>query len=159
MTITIITAEQRSRGCRRSYERTIQNCIDCGNPYSVACNMRKRSLRCPKCRMDYRREYKRAGRVRGIVSGTAFGGPYRVLHDPCDTFGYNSSFSRSEIDDMLKFGYLAIGTVFQRNGSRYVVEPCCDDGLVLRRVEASQLPPAKAGGLPFQISSHEETEV
>ena len=138
MTITIITAEQRSRGARRTHERTIQNCIDCGNPYSVASSMRKRSLRCTKCRADYRRDYKRACRVRGIVSGTAFGGPYRVVHDPCDTFGYNSSFSRSEIDDMLKLGFLAIGTVFQRNGSRYVVEPCRDDGLVLRRVEADE---------------------
>jgi len=89
--------------------------------------MRKRSLRCTKCRADY-----------GIISGTAFGGPYRVVHDPCDTFGYNSSFSRSEIDDMLKLGFLAIGTVFQRNGSRYVVEPCWDDGLALRRVEANE---------------------
>jgi len=40
---------------------------------------------------------------------------------------------------MLRLGYLAIGTVFQRNGSRYVVEPCRDDGLVLRRVETSDM--------------------
>ena len=137
MSITIITAEQRSRGTRRSHEKTTQNCIDCGDEYSVACHMRKRSLRCEKCRANYRRDYKRACRVRGIISGTAFGGPYRVTYDPLDTFGYNSSFSRVEIDDMLHLGYLAIGTIFERESCRYVVEPCRDDGLVLRRVEAA----------------------
>ena len=40
---------------------------------------------------------------------------YRVIYDPCDTFGYASEFTRVEIYDMLNAEYLAIGTRFIRN--------------------------------------------
>ena len=40
---------------------------------------------------------------------------YRVVYDPCNSFSINSSFTRCEIDDMLREEYLAIGTTFLRN--------------------------------------------
>ncbi len=46
---------------------------------------------------------------------------YRVIYDPLDSFGENSSFTRQEIEDMLHVEYLAIGTQFRRGKYEYRV--------------------------------------
>ena len=46
---------------------------------------------------------------------------YRVIYDPLDSFGENSSFTRQEISDMLDDEYLAIGTRFRRGKFEYRV--------------------------------------
>ncbi len=60
---------------------------------------------------------------------------YRVIYDPMDSFGENSSFTRQEIEDMLRgdseSSYLAIGTKFRRGKFEYRV----NDDLCLK-VEA-----------------------
>ena len=46
---------------------------------------------------------------------------YRVIYDPLNSFGENSSFTRQEIEDMLHDEYLAIGTRFRRGKYEYRV--------------------------------------
>ena len=57
---------------------------------------------------------------------------YRVIYDPLDSFGENSSFTRQEISDMLDDEYLAIGTRFRRGKFEYRV----NDDLRLMRETA-----------------------
>ena len=57
---------------------------------------------------------------------------YRVIYDPLDSFGENSSFTRREIEEMLREEYLAIGTRFRRGKFEYRV----NDDLRLMRETA-----------------------
>lgn len=57
---------------------------------------------------------------------------YRVIYDPLNSFGENSSFTRQEIEDMLHDEYLAIGTRFRRGKYEYRV----NDDLHLTRETA-----------------------
>ena len=46
---------------------------------------------------------------------------YRVVYDPCDSFGYQSEFTRREINDMLAMEFIAIGTRFQWKDRYYEI--------------------------------------
>ena len=51
---------------------------------------------------------------------------YRVVYDPCDSFSMSSEFTRREIYEMLKAGYLAIGTRFFRKRDKTYHEVMMD---------------------------------
>ena len=61
---------------------------------------------------------------------------YRVIYDPLDSFGENSSFTRQEIEEMIRGNedgsFLAIGTRFRRGKYEYRV----NDDLCLSRETA-----------------------
>ena len=46
---------------------------------------------------------------------------YRVVYDPCNSFGYQSEFTRREINDMLAMEFIAIGTRFQWKDRYYEI--------------------------------------
>ena len=58
---------------------------------------------------------------------------YRVIYDPLNSFGENSSFTRQEIMEMLNLEYLAIGTRFRSGTHEYRVN---DDLCLIREVAA-----------------------
>jgi hypothetical protein len=46
---------------------------------------------------------------------------YRVIHDPWESFTSNSEYKRSDIEEMLHDGFLAVGTRFRRGKVEYRV--------------------------------------
>ena len=101
-------------------------CIDCGCKSATSLSMAGRVVRCPPCQVRYRNVERRKRSDRypnGRASMVAqVGGPYRVVFDPLDSFTPRASFTRSELDDMLKLEYLADGTRFAHvNGHEYHV--------------------------------------
>ena len=90
-------------------------CKTCGKPKPPSEFHRKRDSKdgyhssCGECRNGYARQWR--GNGKDIYKNS--GGPYRVLHDPWDSFTCNSSYKRSEVYEMLEDGYLAIGTRFR----------------------------------------------
>lgn len=68
---------------------------------------------CRECSKAYARRYVREPM-------------YHVIYDPCNTFSWDSSFTRNEVDEMLEDEYLAIGTRFRRGKHEYrVTEKMC----------------------------------
>ncbi len=95
-------------------------CRVCGEPKPLSEYHKKHDNRdghsneCKVCNTESKKLYKMRGNGKDIYKN--WGGPYRVVYDPLDTFTSNSSFRRSEIMDMLRDEYLAIGTRFRRDG-------------------------------------------
>ena len=77
------------------------------------------SNKCKQCCSEYekKRNLKRSREYRkyGLQSKPRSWIKYRVIYDPCNSFGYASEFTRVELYEMLKADYLAIGTRFIRN--------------------------------------------
>ena len=102
-------------------------CVGCGRKSATSLSMAGRVVRCPPCQVRYRNvERVRANKFaypNGRASMVAqVGGPYRVVFDPLDSFTPRASFTRVELDDMLKLEYLADGTRFAHpNGHEYHV--------------------------------------
>ncbi len=111
-----------------------KKCTDCGKPKLLGefnLDKHKRDGHRSKCRaceklINY---YKLPRRRKAYQSRVSL---YRVIYDPLDSFGENSEFSRSEIEDMLHDEYLAIGTRFRRGKFEYRV----NDDLRLTRETA-----------------------
>ena len=105
-------------------------CNYCGETRRLSCFHKKAdtsdglSNKCKQCCSTYEKtrnrnrtlEYQKHG-PRSKPRSTIV---YRVIYDPCDTFGYASEFTRVEIYDMLNAEYLAIGTRFIRNRDRTI---------------------------------------
>ena len=47
---------------------------------------------------------------------------FRIVYCPLNSWTDGSSFTRTEIDEMLAMEHLAIGTRFRRNGAEYIVD-------------------------------------
>ncbi len=52
-----------------------------------------------------------------------WGGSYKVIYDPWDSFTSGSSYGRREVYDMLYAGFLAAGTKFRHGKTIWEVSP------------------------------------
>jgi len=105
-------------------------CNKCGEPKPLSCFHKKADTRdglnnyCKQCVATYEKARSARSRLRyqehGPLSKPRSPITYRVIYDPCDTFGYASEFTRIEIYEMLNAEYLAIGTRFIRNRDRTI---------------------------------------
>lgn len=111
-----ITTEHRKRGAENSKDavKPIRiKCQDCGQHYTIMGKSRGSSTRCKKCREEHRRTLRSDGRT----VNTSIGGAYLVTNDPDNSWGLCSSLTRTEIYDLCKMNYLAVGTKFYNKNS------------------------------------------
>ena len=95
-------------------------CKICGVPKALSEYHKKHdnkdglNTHCRACHAELAREYKRGKGKKDNRLVAGVGGPYKVVYDPLDSFTCNSSFTRTEIREMIHDEYLAIGTRFRR---------------------------------------------
>ena len=95
---------------RSEYQKKSSNADGLNNFCSPCCSIRQREHRAAK----------KSGNDRA-ASKHKFGGPYKVVYCPCDSFTDNSSFTRLQVYEMLNDEFLAIGTRFRRGSSEWEV--------------------------------------
>ena len=118
----------------------MKTCNDCGLEKPLSKFHKKSDNKdglnnfCSPCCSIRQREHRarRAGVTDRAASKHKFGGPYKVVYCPCDSFTSNSSFTRLQVYEMLNDEFLAIGTRFRRGIAEWEVS----SEMTLREVTA-----------------------
>jgi len=97
-----------------------KRCASCENVKPFSAFSRNKATKtgraswCKVCRAEWKR-------IRYKPSNNSKWQRYYVIYDPIDSFTKTSSFTKSEIVDMLHNEYLAIGTRFRSGANEYRV--------------------------------------
>lgn len=88
----------------------------CGKEYNAPANMLGRMVRCPECQRAHRNERARERRrTRPIKTGKQRGSGvlFRLVSDPCDSWGTGCFITLVEIRELTRLGYLDPGMVWE----------------------------------------------
>lgn len=101
----------------------MKKCKQCGDEKPYSDFRRKSDMKdgrqssCRECANAYMRKWRRKTGITDREGYQFIGGHYKVIYCPWDSFTQGSSYTKTQIREMLRDGYLSIGTKF-RNDER-----------------------------------------
>jgi hypothetical protein len=124
-----IARKSQLAGVRRSHERVMRLCAECGEEFETSHNMEDTWRTCPACTLANRKERneeskeedrrcrqnRRDGRKHGMLHA------YMVDYDPDESWGYQSMLTTMEVRSLLIDGNFSIGTRLKRDGKKFLV--------------------------------------
>jgi hypothetical protein len=116
-------------GVRKSHERVILPCAECGEEFETSHNMEDTWRICPACTLANRKERdeERREEERKRKLNKWDGRKHVMLHsytvdfDPDESWGYQSMLTTMEVRALLMAGNFAVGTRLKRDGKKFLV--------------------------------------